>query len=451
MAAIQYASILNAWVSTEGFGGSMTNYIYYSVLVVTADGRRQIVEGKANEIQYLMPFVRTSQDELIQMREQLRQLEGSVKQLRQEIGTLADEKIDYVIRSLHPIPEVVGLGEREAMEKLEQAGFAVELENEYDAAVPHNGIVRACRRTADRFTAAVLDIIHPVPEILGLPEVQACGILEREGFRTRIRFEPSDEPNGTVVSVSRERETSMDLTVTLSRNLPAVSGMPLRQAKQILVGAGFTAREKPVARPDKPLGEVLGCTLGTEDPNLVELEYNVALDLNGLTEEEAVERLRGLNIPYHIQHVTCDEPEGKVFSFDLSNADQAKILVSRGAKRRKAASTTVKWQDMQGSLGDRYSADASYDQEKMELRLDVQYQIRTKNKHKVTYIRRRGKWSTGDPTLLSFPTMEEGTPGRMTIIIPAAQAPGSVTLALGTQYGLMKKDEEINLDFSITW
>ena len=75
MADIKYASIINSFVSQEGFGGNYTNYIYYSVLVVYTDGSRTIIEGKNNEIQFLLPYLRTPVDELQQLNRVLEAIE----------------------------------------------------------------------------------------------------------------------------------------------------------------------------------------------------------------------------------------------------------------------------------------------------------------------------------------------------------------------------------------
>ena len=43
--AIKYVNVVNSFVSTEGSNGFMTNYVYYTLLVVNTDGTSQIVEG----------------------------------------------------------------------------------------------------------------------------------------------------------------------------------------------------------------------------------------------------------------------------------------------------------------------------------------------------------------------------------------------------------------------
>ncbi len=71
MAAIKYTSIINSFVSTEGYAGVMTNYIYYSLLVVYMDGTASIVEGKASDIQRYLFYLRTPQDEIEKLSQQI--------------------------------------------------------------------------------------------------------------------------------------------------------------------------------------------------------------------------------------------------------------------------------------------------------------------------------------------------------------------------------------------
>lgn len=69
MAAIKYTSIINSFVSPEGSFGAITNYIYYSVLVVYSDGTKEIIEGKSKEIAPLLSFLRTPVDELQEIKQ----------------------------------------------------------------------------------------------------------------------------------------------------------------------------------------------------------------------------------------------------------------------------------------------------------------------------------------------------------------------------------------------
>ena len=67
--AIKYVNVINSFVSTEGSNGYMTNYVYYTLLVVNTDGTTQIVEGKLNQVSFLLPFVRTPVDEIRELKD----------------------------------------------------------------------------------------------------------------------------------------------------------------------------------------------------------------------------------------------------------------------------------------------------------------------------------------------------------------------------------------------
>ncbi len=71
IANIDYVTILNSVISQEGGGGVYKNYVYYSLLVVNKDGTRQLVEGKEEDIHYLLRFIRTPIDELREIKQLL--------------------------------------------------------------------------------------------------------------------------------------------------------------------------------------------------------------------------------------------------------------------------------------------------------------------------------------------------------------------------------------------
>ena len=112
--AIKYVQVLNSFVSTEGSGGFMTNYIYYSLLVVDTNGSKKIVEGKADQISYLLPLVRTPIDEIEELKE-------TVKNLRRDINDIADQKAKYLVDSIFPIPDILNKTEVEAVDLLEKS------------------------------------------------------------------------------------------------------------------------------------------------------------------------------------------------------------------------------------------------------------------------------------------------------------------------------------------
>ena len=114
--AIQYAQLINSFVSTEGSNGFMTNYVYYTFLVVNTDGSRRIVEGQLDSVSSLFPYVRTPIDEIEEVKQ-------TVRNLRKDINEIADQKFKYAIDTLFPIPEILNKNETEALELLEKAGL----------------------------------------------------------------------------------------------------------------------------------------------------------------------------------------------------------------------------------------------------------------------------------------------------------------------------------------
>ena len=122
--AIKYTQVLNSFVSTEGSGGIMTNYIYYSVLVVYTDGTSEIVEGSNKNIAHLLRYVRTPVDELMELKE-------TVKELRKDINDIVDQKMKYVIDTLCMIPDIQDKNEVEALKLLTDAGLIPVLDYTY--------------------------------------------------------------------------------------------------------------------------------------------------------------------------------------------------------------------------------------------------------------------------------------------------------------------------------
>ena len=145
MAKIKYTSLIDCAVSTEGSNGVMTNYFYYNVLVVYEDGSRELVTGKKNEIAFLLPFMRTPMDDLMDMK-------ATVINLRQDIDNIVEQKMKYVIDSIFPIPDILNKNEVEANELLKEAGFTPVFEIEY----PERAVaVRALQLAAQKLPIKV--------------------------------------------------------------------------------------------------------------------------------------------------------------------------------------------------------------------------------------------------------------------------------------------------------
>ena len=70
--AIKYTQLINSFVSTEGSGGFMTNYGYYTFLVFHTDGSVRIAEGKYSDIAHLLPYIRTPMDDIAELKETIK-------------------------------------------------------------------------------------------------------------------------------------------------------------------------------------------------------------------------------------------------------------------------------------------------------------------------------------------------------------------------------------------
>ena len=235
---IDYTSIINSFVSTEGSGGFMTNYIYYSVLVVYKSGRKEIVEGRLNQIQDLLRYIRTPQDELQKQTDaldnQLSSITRDIRQLRTAVEAIQNaesSRIDYIIDSLYPIPDLKGMNEADAVELLCSSDFIPVMINSYPPSTAKNGVVRSYSRGSHNFKEVLLDVIHILPDIVGLPVDDALRILDEEGFSYSIEKKlVKDSSSEKVIQCERDNELAMSVSLTVSINLPNLKMMDYHAA-----------------------------------------------------------------------------------------------------------------------------------------------------------------------------------------------------------------------------
>ncbi len=389
--AISYVQILNSFVSTEGSDGIMTNYVYYSLLVVNSDGSKNIVEGKLHEIVYLLPFVRTPQDDLIELRE-------TVKGLRQDPSEMVDQKMQYVVDSLYPIPDVQDLDEKEAKRKITEAGLIPEPELTYPEHVPERGIVRAYSRNAYNFKKVNLRIIHDLPAVVGLMEEEAEARLREEGFSYRInRRVVSGQQNGIILECVRTDETQMTVDLVVCSAIPETVGMPDERAVRVLEEAGYMPRIKKV--------------VSARTPKTV---------------------------------VAWRNTFGKEIELDVSIPEiyEAKYV-------------DVEWTNMQDSSGDTYGAVASFNNNTKELTFRLSYTVCSKSKHQITNAIpvKMGNISILDYNKDQF--MEPNTKGNLPIRLKTGMTfealPSNYTIEMETTYGLLRKKDTVTLKFAVDW
>lgn len=388
---IKYAQILNAYVSTEGFGGNMTNYIYYSVLVVYTDGSKEIVEGKYRNIAYLMPFVRTPLDGIEELR-------MAVKDLKQDMDGLINEKIDYLIDSIYPIPDVRGMAETEAAAALEKAGLIPVPVNKYPEGTPNNGKVKAYQRNRFSFRQVDINVIHDLPGVTGLTEENARMKLDEAGFSARVSYRPVKEgKEGIVLRAGREDETSLNIQLEVSRLVPDVTSMKEDDAVQLLKEKGFRVRGEKIFVSSGETGNVL--------------EWKVLEDNSVGLKVSALERITPREV-------------------------------------------TIEWFDLPESTGDEYEANAMLEAKKKEILVIMRYQVNTKVKHQLTELMSmKPSYSfilVGGPQ-----TLEPGEKGELRFRIRDSDGfrtlPKEISFSLETKYGIMKKEASVPMKLILEW
>ena len=260
---IDYATVINSFVSTEGGGGFMTNYIYYSVLVVYKNGTRKIVEDRLTNILSLLPYIRTPLDEIRKLRDDM---EYTLKTLQANVSSLQqnqEENFNYVLNTLYPVPDLTGTDETTATEQLHALGYIPVLLNDYPPSTPKNGIVRNYVRSKTNFKAVVLDIVHPIPEITGMTFENATCVLTDAGFNydSENRFD-NFTPDGTILTYTRRDDLSMDVHLVVSRKLPDFRHTDYRLAVEEVRKLGYSTHANYAYSETYEKDTVINASLG---------------------------------------------------------------------------------------------------------------------------------------------------------------------------------------------
>ena len=389
MAAISYTQVINSFVSTEGSNGIMTNYFYHTILVVYTNGTREIVTGQTNQISFLLPYVRTAVDEVAELKQ-------TVKELRQEINGLIDEKMTYTVDSLFPIPDILGKNEVEALQLIRDAGLAPVHEVTYPASTPPNGFIQSFSRNRDNFKKVNIRIIHRVPDINGLKSEDALARLRNAGLTATVtRKVVSGTENDIVLNCTRADETRLSVALQVSSSIPETKGMTAEEARKTL--------------------EAAGCRVTIE------------------------------------KRISPCEP-GIVTGWSSSSEKEVTLYVSI-PEIYKAKYVDVKWTDMQDSSGDLYGATATFNNKAGALILQVSYTVNSKAKHQLTGISSKDIY--GEQPQVQPQPMEPNTKGSLTITVPFGKTfeelPVNMAFTLETQFGLMKKKDPVSLSFALDW
>lgn len=166
------------------------------------------------------------------------------------------------------VPDVAGATQQAATERLEEAGFSVNVEEERSDEV--QGTVLSCDPSAGlrvepgaQITLKVA-VARTIPDIMGKSQEEARAALEQEGL-TNVTFEfvKSDDAEDSVLSVSPDigssvlSTTAITVTVAQPYTVPDVTGKMQEEAQKLVEEAGFVAAVVRVNDEEKEEGFVL--------------------------------------------------------------------------------------------------------------------------------------------------------------------------------------------------
>lgn len=206
MASIDYAEIVGTRMAEEGSAGYSVNSTSYSVLIYYSDGTVNLIEGNADRISPFLPYMRSSKSILEQLEAKL---EASIEKTVYSVL--------YELRN--PLPKgLTGTSKQEAKVILEKAGFSVEYLP--TASSETDGVVLECMRKENDYTTAVLKMKYNLPDVTGLDEDIAVQKLKSAGFTPIIKktkAEGIDE--NKVIKIQQENSDSLDIDVYVCQQL----------------------------------------------------------------------------------------------------------------------------------------------------------------------------------------------------------------------------------------
>ena len=169
-----------------------------------------------------------------------------------------------------PVPDVSRLPKAEAQEELEEAGFAVEFDEEPSESIRAGDVVRTAPpggTLADRGSKVTVYLSSgpgkvTVPDVTGQSQGSAQGELAGAGLRVDITEQDSDADPGTVIRQNPAGGAEVDrgstVTIVVAREsrrvrVPSVVGESERSASDTLEGAGLAVAvaSVPVSSQDE--------------------------------------------------------------------------------------------------------------------------------------------------------------------------------------------------------
>lgn len=167
------------------------------------------------------------------------------------------------------VPDVTGMTQADATYMLQNKGFAVR-----STTVPSDsteGLVllmdpgAGARQQEGAEVVIHVSTSRTVPKVVGSSQDSALKALSDNGFENvDVQLERSDEPEGTVLSVSPEEgekakaSTSITLKVAQAYTVPDVSGMSYDQAVQAIKDAGLSSTAVYVYSETASEGAIMG-------------------------------------------------------------------------------------------------------------------------------------------------------------------------------------------------
>lgn len=271
------------------------------------------------------------------------------------------------------VPNVVGTSSDEAVSRLNDEGFKVEVDRKQNPSVPNNQVFDqdpsgeadqdcnilgfSCSNPTVTITVSGGPGQAEVPDVTGLSQDEAEQQLEEAGFTASVESQSSaGVDSGLVISTDpaggEMARRGSEVTVTVSTGLakvkvPPVVGMTLNAAKQQLsaVGLEFSSSEEP---SDRPKGEV---TAQSPDAGTaVDAGSSVTLTVSsgpettnvdvpplvGLTQADAESQLTsaGLVASVQTQDTTIQPQDGRVInqspSQGTSVAEGSTVVITVG-------------------------------------------------------------------------------------------------------------------------
>jgi serine/threonine-protein kinase len=243
------------------------------------------------------------------------------------------------------VPDLVGLTSDEAASEAEAAGLEVRIDQEVADVTTEAGAIVAQKPTGGVTTEGeiVAVTVSTGPPAMVVPKVKGMSLdIATVRLRSRqlvvgdVRQEFSVEPEGTVIDQSSLKErlawgTTVDLVVSKgpqSIGVPDVSGMPVADAKKLLLDAGFEVTVTDVYSDNIKEGRAVGTVPGggTEAPegSTIEIQRSmgpefkelVMPDVRNMTLDAARAKLQNLGLRVSVQEVTDGCTNGTVADTD---------------------------------------------------------------------------------------------------------------------------------------